>query len=137
MMNHNLAGTRALRSVEQVPLGVYQAERSAIDGTARVVGYASLARSPLVAVASVARSEVLQPWVTRSWQFAGLGALSTILLLGLLRFLWLRLADLETAQDGLAKRNEDLDAARRRFQKLVDGIDGIVWEAALPDFRFT
>ena len=137
VMDHNLAGTRALRVLEQVPLGVYQTGRSMIDGRARVVGYASLARSPLIAVASVVRDEVLQPWVTRSWQFAGLGALSTILLLGLLRFSWLRLADLEMAQDVLARRNEDLDAARRRFQELVDGIDGIVWEATLPDVRFT
>jgi diguanylate cyclase (GGDEF)-like protein len=54
-----------------------------------------------------------------------------------LRFLWLRLADLEAIQQGLAGRNEELDAARRRFQELVDGIDGIVWEATLPHFHFT
>jgi diguanylate cyclase (GGDEF)-like protein len=137
VMDRNLASTWPFRVLDRAPVGIYETERSTIDGTARVVGYASLAQSPIVAVVSVARDEVLQPWVTRSLQFASLGALSTILLLALLRFLWLRLADLEAAQSGLARRNRDLDTARRRFQELVDGIDGIVWEAALPEFRFT
>jgi diguanylate cyclase (GGDEF)-like protein len=137
VMDRNLASTWPFRVLGHAPVGVYETERSTIDGTARVVGYASLAQSPIVAVASIGRDEVLQPWVTRSLQFAGLGALSTVLLLALLRFLWLRLTDLEAVQGGLARRNEELDTARRRFQELVDGIDGIVWEAALPDFRFT
>jgi len=119
------------------PIGEYETHRSAVDGNARLVGYASLTQSPVVAVASITLAEVLHPWVQRSWKVAGLGVLSTVLILCLLRFLWLQLADLETAQAGLARRNEDLDAARRRFQELVDGIDGVVWEAVLPDFRFT
>jgi diguanylate cyclase (GGDEF)-like protein/PAS domain S-box-containing protein len=133
----NLRNTPAFRMLASAPIGVYQTERSAADDTARIVGYASLAQSPLVAVGSVARAEVLQPWVKRSRQVAGLGVLSSVLVLCLLRFLWLQLAVLETAQQGLARRNEDLDAARRRFQELVDGIDGVVWEAVLPDFVFT
>lgn len=137
VVDRNFAGTPPFRLLGRAPVGAFEIERSALDGAARVVGYASLAQSPVLAVASVTRAEVLQPWRERSWRFAGLGALSTILLLGLLRSLWLRLAALEAAQKGLAQRNEDLDRARRRFQGLVDGIDGIVWEAALPDFRFT
>jgi diguanylate cyclase (GGDEF)-like protein/PAS domain S-box-containing protein len=133
----NLAHTRTFQMLASAPIGVYQTESSALDGSARVVGYASLAQSPLVAVGSVARAEVLQPWARRSEQVAGLGVLSSVLVLCLLRFLWLQLAVLETAQQGLARRNEDLDAARRRFQELVDGIDGVVWEALLPDFHFT
>ena len=137
VMGRNLARTRLFRSLQSVPTGSFVNDRSVTDGSARVIGYASYAQSPLVAVASARRDEVLQPWVTRSWQFAGLGALSTFLLLMLLRFVWRRLADLEAAQLGLAKRNDELDAARRRFQELVDGIDGVVWEATLPEFRFT
>ena len=137
MMDHNLASTTPFLGLRDKPVGAYVTERGVVDGSPRVVGYASLADSPVVAVASVGRDQVLQPWRTRSWQFAGLGALFTALLLWLLRFLWLRLADLEAAQEGLAARNDDLDAARRRFQELVDGIDGVVWDASLPDFRFT
>ncbi|WP_075794968.1 bifunctional diguanylate cyclase/phosphodiesterase [Massilia putida] len=135
--DRNLADTRPFRMLASAPIGTYQTEHSVVDGIARVVGYASVAQAPLVAVASVARAEVMQPWVKRSRQVAGLGVLSSVLVLCLLRFLWLQLAVLETAQEGLARRNEDLDAARRRFQELVDGIDGVVWEAVLPDFRFT
>ena len=137
VMDRNVARTQVFRQLERAPTGVYQTDRSMVDGRARVIGYASLAQSPLIASASVARDEVLEPWVTRSWQIAGIGALSTLLLLGLLRFLWLRLDDLEAAQSGLATRNAELDAAHTRFQELVDGIDGVVWEAVLPEFRFT
>ncbi|MFC0252200.1 hypothetical protein [Massilia consociata] len=87
VVDRNLGSTPPFLALKHVSLGAYQTERSALDGTARLVGHASLARSPVIAVASIARDEVLQPWVVRSWQFAGLGALSTILLLGLLRFL--------------------------------------------------
>ena len=137
VMDRNLANTPLFRQLVRAPTGVYENGHSSIDGKARVVGYASLPQAQVIAAASVGRDEVLQPWVTHTWQVAGLGILSTLLLLGLLRFLWLRLADLEAIQQGLAGRNEELDAARRRFQELVDGIDGIVWEATLPHFRFT
>jgi diguanylate cyclase (GGDEF)-like protein len=136
-IGRDLSATQLFPLLKNAPSGVFQNEHSIVDGSARVVGYASLPDSQVIAVASVARGDVLQPWVTHSWQIAGLGALSTLLLLGLLRFLWLRLDDLEATQEGLARRNEQLDTARRRFQELVDGIDGVVWEATLPDFHFT
>lgn len=137
VVGRKLGSTAPFLAIEAAPTGAYETAHSALDGTARVVGYARMTASPLVAVASMSRDEVIQPWITRSWQFAGFGVLSMLLVLGLLRFLWLRLADLEAAQGGLAARNVELDAARRRFQELVDGIDGVVWEAELPDFTFT
>jgi diguanylate cyclase (GGDEF)-like protein/PAS domain S-box-containing protein len=133
---HNLANTPTFRRLASAPIGVYDTEDSAGGGTL-VVGYASLAQSPVVAVATVARADVLQPFMRRSQQVAGICVLSSVLVLCLLRFLWLQLASLETAQEGLARRNEDVNAERRRFQELVDGIDGVVWEALLPDFQFT
>jgi diguanylate cyclase (GGDEF)-like protein/PAS domain S-box-containing protein len=144
VMDSNLSSSLLFRQLQRAPTGVYESERSIIDGGARIVGYASMPQAQVIAAASVGRDEILQPWLVRAWQIAGLGAISTALLLGLLRFLWLRLAELEAAQQGLAKRNEELDkrnkeldTARRRFQELVDGIDGVVWEAVLPQFRFT
>jgi diguanylate cyclase (GGDEF)-like protein/PAS domain S-box-containing protein len=137
IVDRNMSPSRLFSQIGQQPVGVYFTERSMVDGKPRVIGYASMPQSPLIALASVSRDEVLEPWVKRSLQIAGIGALSTLLLLGLLRFLWLRLADLDEAQCGLAKRNAELDAAHSRFQELVDGIDGIVWEAVLPEFRFT
>ncbi|MCS0628168.1 EAL domain-containing protein [Telluria mixta] len=137
VMDHNVAATGLFQRLAAAPSGIYETERSMIDGKPRLVGYASLPESDIVAVASVARAEVLQPWVVRSWEVAAIGAVSTLLLLGLLRFLWLRLADLEETQLNLTRRNAQLDAAHRRFQELVDGIDGVVWEAELPAFHFT
>lgn len=137
VMDRNVGATGLLRRLGDAPAGSYQTGHSTVDGSARVVGYASMPQSQLVASVSVARAEVLQPWLTHSWQSAAIGGLSTLLMLGLLRFLWLRLADLELAQASLTRRNLELDAAHSRFQELVDGIDGIVWEAVLPEFRFT
>jgi diguanylate cyclase (GGDEF)-like protein/PAS domain S-box-containing protein len=134
--DHNVANTPAFHLLASSPIGVYDTEDGAAGG-AQVVGYASLAQSPVVAVASVARAEVLQSWTRRSQQVVGICVLSSVLVLCLLRFLWLQLASLEAAQEGLARRNEDVNAERRRFQELVDGIDGVVWEALLPDFHFT
>ncbi|MFL6634195.1 MAG: EAL domain-containing protein [Massilia sp.] len=133
---HNLANTPTFRRLASAPIGVFDMQDSAGGGTL-VVGYASLAQSPVVAVATVARADVLQPFIRRSQQVAGIGVLSSVLVLCLLRFLWLQLTSLEAAQEGLARRNEDVNAERRRFQELVDGIDGVVWEALLPDFQFT
>jgi diguanylate cyclase (GGDEF)-like protein len=137
VIGHNVGATALFRHLAAAPSGLYETERSMIDGKPRLIGYASLPESDIVAVASIARAEVLQPWVVRSWEVAAIGAVSTLLLLGLLRFLWLRLADLEEIQLSLTRRNNQLDAAHRRFQELVDGIDGVVWEAELPTFRFT
>lgn len=137
IIDRNLASTAPFLAPNRPLVSAYETSQSSLDGAARVVGYASLAESPVVAVASMSRDQVLQPWIVRSWQLASLAAVSVLLLLGLLRFLWLRLADLEAARDGLAARNVELDAARLRFQELVDGIDGVVWEATLPDFTFT
>lgn len=137
VMQRNATGSQIFRWIERAPTGVYHTEHSMLDDSARVVGYASMPQAPVIAVASVGLDEVLAPWVTRCWQLAGIGAVSALLLLGLLRFLWLRLSDLELAQSSLASGNAELEAARRRFQELVDGIDGIVWEAELPGFRFT
>jgi diguanylate cyclase (GGDEF)-like protein len=136
-IDRDMTATPLFRKLERAPSGVFQVEHSMVDGNAHVIGYASAPHSQLVSMASVARDDVLQPWVARSSQFAGIGALFTVAMLGLLRFLWLKLADLETTQARLARRNAELEAARRRFKELVDGIDGVVWEATLPDFQFT
>lgn len=136
-IDRDMSTTPLFRELDLAPTGVFQIEHSMVDGHAHVIGYASMPHSEIVSTASVARDHVLQSWIARSSQFAGIGALFTMLLLGLLRFSWLKLADLEAAQHRLARRNAELGAARRRFEELVDGIDGVVWEAALPDFRFT
>jgi diguanylate cyclase (GGDEF)-like protein len=101
VLDQDLSRIQPFRMLDKEPVGSYETDRSVVDGTARVAGYASLPGSPVVAVASIGRAEVLQPWVTRSWQFAGLGALSMVLLLALLRFLWLKLAELEATQESL------------------------------------
>ncbi len=61
--------------------------------------------------------------------------LGLILTLGAL--LWRYLNQLDFAQVHVERQNRSLARSEKRYQQLVDGIDGIVWEAKLPDMRFT
>ncbi|GAB3455589.1 hypothetical protein GCM10027321_08320 [Massilia terrae] len=133
----NLANSPVLARLTRANSGAFRNEDSVVDHRDRIIGYATVPESQVVAVATITSNQVLEPWLKRSGETATVAAVSSLLLLGLLSVLWIRLGELEETQAGLARRNEELDSARRRFQELVDGIDGIVWEALLPDFRFT
>ena len=137
VMDMNLASEELFQKYRKAMHGVFHTEHAALDNTPRLLGYAGSTQYPLIAVASMSRHDILEAWYRRSWVTAFSGAISVCLLLALLRFLWIRLQDLVTVQDDLARQNEALARSRERYQELVDGIDGIVWEAELPDFRFT
>jgi len=107
------------------------------DDTAGVIGYAHSASYPLVSVASFDRRDILAPWRARVEQAILIGAVSIALMLGLVFMLWKYLRQLHTAQGSLQRQNTSLQSAERRFQGLVSGIDGVVWEAELPAMRFT
>jgi diguanylate cyclase (GGDEF)-like protein len=107
------------------------------DDAAGVVGYANSASYPLVSVASFDRRDILAPWRARVEQAVLIGAVSIALMLGLVFMLWKYLRQLHTAQGSLQRQNSSLQSAERRFQGLVSGIDGVVWEAELPAMHFT
>ncbi len=107
------------------------------DDTAGVIGYANSASYPLTSIASFDRRDILAPWRARAEQAALIGAVSIILMQGLVFMLWKYLQQLYAAQNSLLRQNASLDSAEKRFQGLVSGIDGVVWEAELPSMRFT
>ncbi len=107
------------------------------DDAAGVLGYANSASYPLISIASFDRRDILAPWRVRAEQTALIGAVSIFLMLGLVFMLWKYLQQLHTAQNSLLRQNASLDSAEKRFQGLVSGIDGVVWEAELPSMRFT
>jgi diguanylate cyclase (GGDEF)-like protein len=144
VMNLNVTDSMLFRRVRVNPTGAYQVDRSMVDNIPRIFGYAGSSQSPIIAAASMSRENVLKPWYQRSIQIGVIGLLSTAMFLVLLRFLWQRMKDLGAVQADLARQNVALAesnaavlASKKRYQELVDGIDGIVWEADLPEFRFT
>ena len=58
----DLSGTRLFEALAGAPNGTYDSPVSPADGIARIVGYWSLDGWPLIAVASVERSEALLPF---------------------------------------------------------------------------
>lgn len=137
VMDMNMANTRLFEQLRQAPAGAFRTDRGALDGMARIVGYASSTQYPLIATASMTQDYVLTPWRRQTWQIALIGIVSIAMLYAMIALLWRRLNELVTIQEGLTGKNQDLLKSERRYHELVDGIDGIVWEADLPDFRFT
>ncbi|HEY8099222.1 MAG TPA: EAL domain-containing protein [Burkholderiaceae bacterium] len=137
VMDMNLTDAELFQRYQKMLHGVYHTKHSMLDATSRVIGYAGSAQFPLIAIASMSRDNILESWYRRSWAIAAIGAVSVSLLLALLRFLWFRLQDLVSVKDDLARQNTALANSRAQYQELVDGIDGIVWEADLPSFCFT
>lgn len=144
VINLNMADSSLFNRVRAQPTGVNHVERNSVDDTSRILGYAGRSQFPIVAVASMSREYVLQPWFQRAIYIGIIGLLSIAIFLVLLRFLWQRMTELGAVQADLARQNAALaesnatvSASRQRYQELVDGIDGIVWEADLPEFNFT
>jgi diguanylate cyclase (GGDEF)-like protein len=133
----SFADAPLLAHARRAAAGTYQVERSALDNTALIVGFTNATQYPIVAAVSMSRDYVLGPWHDRIREIVLVGLFSVFMLEALLLALWRRLHELVAARESLARQNEALDVSRRRYQELVDGIDGIVWEATLPGVRFT
>ncbi len=133
----NLVQAPLFRQFEQQPSGSYLSPKNIIDGTPRIIGYAGLPSSPFVSVVSLSENEVLQKWRNRAQRSAIEGIITIALMLALVALLWRRLNDLNQAQASLEQKSHSLAASESRYQQLVDGIDGIVWEAELPGLQFT
>ena len=121
----------------QTPTGSYELAQAASDGRARIVGYASSREYPIISAASFRLDDVLAPWRERAELSALIGLLSISLMLTLIAILWRQLNQLNLTQQSLQRKTDSLINAEQRFQGLVDGIDGVVWEAELPSMCFS
>ncbi|WP_313166729.1 cache domain-containing protein [Massilia oculi] len=61
VIDRNLASTAPFLAANQPFVSAYETSHSSLDGSARVVGYASLAESPVIAVASMSRDQYYSP----------------------------------------------------------------------------
>jgi hypothetical protein len=137
ILSLNFSDAPLFRHARLAGSGTYEVERSTLDDSARIVGFARATRFPLIAAVSMSRDYVLKPWRDRIRDITLMRLFSILLLESLIVLLWRRLHELMATQDELARRNAALAHSRQRYEELVDGIDGIVWEATLPDMRFT
>lgn len=133
----NLQKSLLFQHFRTAPAGSYLNASSIIDGQSRVIGYASSGSYPLLALISLPEEEVLQPWRDRTRQSVLKGLVAVGLMLALAAMLWRYLNQLDLAQAHSERQSRSLARSEKRYQQLVDGIEGIVWEAELPDMRFT
>jgi diguanylate cyclase (GGDEF)-like protein len=138
--DRNLAGSELLKHVRQTTTGFYEVQRAISDQRARIVGYVSSQTYPIISVASFRMDDVLLSWRERVEQTALIGLVSISLMLTLIAILWRQLDQLQVSQESqesLERKNDSLINSEQRFQGLVDGIDGVVWEAEMPSLRFS
>ena len=133
----SVAGTDWFRQTQLGKSGVSDELHAVHDDLAGVIGYANAQNYPLVTVASFDSREILMSWRERVVQTALIGVVTIFLMLMLVAVLWKYLRALHATQTNLERKNASLLNAEMRFQGLVNGIDGVVWEAELPTFRFS
>jgi len=135
-LDKNIADAPLFDHFRTAPAGAYRVDAGAVDGTSRIIGYAESGNFPFLSVASFSRDEVLAPWNRRMRHSLAWGAASAALMLLLIAMLRTQLVSLLQTQGKLEDKNRVLVRSERRFQQLVNGIDGIVWEAEYPSLRF-
>ena len=133
----SVAGSDWFRQTQLGKSGVSEELHAVHDDLAGVIGYANAQNYPLVTVASFDSREILVSWRERAEKTAVLGLVTIALMLILVAILWKYLRALHFAQTNLERKNASLLNAEIRFQGLVNGIDGVVWEAELPSLRFS
>lgn len=132
----NVENTLLFQEVAKASVGSYQTRTSALDGTPRIIGYTNSANYPFVAVASLSKETVLMAWDMRMRRSLAWGMVSAILMLLLSAVLHRQFGQIMLVQGDLEYKNRILARSERRYHELVNGIDGIVWEAEYPSLRF-
>ncbi|HEY8027554.1 MAG TPA: EAL domain-containing protein [Burkholderiaceae bacterium] len=133
----SVAGSEWFRQTQLAKSGNTEELHAVHDDLAGVIGYANANSYPLVSVASFDSRDILVSWRERVGQTALIGAVTIGLMLMLVAVLWKYLRAVHAMQANLERKNASLLSAETRFQGLVNGIDGVVWEAELPTLRFT
>lgn len=136
-LDRDLSGAQLFTRFRNNPTGSYHLEHSPIDRTARIVGYTQSRDYPFLALSSLSEADVLTPWSTRMQHSLAWGLASAALMLVLIAMLRGQFSSLLAAHDTLQDKNQVLLRSERRYQELVGGIDGVVWEADYPSLRFT
>jgi len=135
-VDKNVSGTPLFRQFGKTAHGTYHVDAGAVDGTPRIVGYTNSMHHPFIAVSSLSRTDVLADWENRARHAIAWGAISMVLMVALIAMLRRQLSSLLLAHGTLEDSNKELIRSERRYHDLVDGIDGIVWEAEYPSLRF-
>ncbi|MBI1891086.1 MAG: EAL domain-containing protein [Burkholderiales bacterium] len=136
-LNTNLSGTPLFKRFRQNSSASYRIEHAAVDGMPRIIGYAGSVKYPMLAVVSLAENGVLEKWRERTLRSTAEAFVTLLLMIGVTTLLLRRLNDLRDAQVSMERQSRSLAKSEHRYQQLVEGIDGVVWEADLATLRFT
>lgn len=136
-LDTNIANAALFEHFRKSASGTYRLDSGVVDGTPRIVGYTDSSTYPFLAVASLSRHDVLSPWNKRVQHSLAWGLIAATLILLLIIMLRRRFNDLLTIHADLEEKNKVLAMSERRYEGLVNGVDGIVWEADFPSLQFT
>jgi PAS domain S-box-containing protein len=126
------------RELKLAPVsGTYQADNSTLDGTSRIISYRASDAYPVIAIISLDKNEQLRQWRSRTIKEVAGAALFAALFAALAYLIRSQLASLQRANLHLSHNQRELKDAKRRFQEIVNSIDGIVWEFDLAQSRFS
>ncbi|MRR35433.1 PAS domain S-box protein, partial [bacterium] len=117
------------------PSGTYHTESSIIDKSPRIVAYKRLSRFPAVAVVSLSRDDILEPW-TRKALLQGVVTLGLCLVIvSLARIMFRHLDKLKIVQTGLRSHQERLRIKAAQIDAANDAILQIDHEGRLLHFN--
>lgn len=115
--------------------GTYHVDQGMVDNTPRIVSYKRLTRFPVVALVSLHRGDVLEPW-TRKAVLQGTVTLGFCLVIILLtRLMFRKLDRLETVQTGLRRQQELVRIKAAQIDAANDAILQIDFDGRLVHFN--
>ena len=117
--------------------GIYQVEKTPLDGSARIIAYRSSQAYPVIALISLDKKEHLRQWRGRAIKDAAGAGIFIVLIAALALLIRRQLARLHQANQHLSLKQKELREAKRHSLEIVNSIDGIVWEIDLASFKFT
>lgn len=132
----NLGSSELFRDfIPNNPVGTYNADRSGFDGESRIVSYHKLPRFPVVAVVSMHRDDVLEPWMHKAILQASLTLALCLLIIGLTFFLFRHLDSLQEVGRSLVENQEMLRIKAAQIDAANDAILQVDMQGALIQFN--
>lgn len=104
------------------PSGTYQVKRSPLDQTPRIISYQRLSRFPVVAVLSLHRDDVLEPWARKALFQSSMTLGLCLMIVLLIRLMFRHLDYLDKSQEVVVGQQERL----RIKATLIDAVNDAI-----------
>lgn len=138
LMNFPFTDKVMLRHMKDSPLittylprssqGIFESDRDIFTHSPCVVAYKKSRFHPLVSVISMSRNAILEPWRGRAFRHGSGAAASMLLVVAMAWILLANLKRVERTNSDLTAKQAALLSSEQRYERLVNSLDGIVWE---------